>query len=238
MGTIVPAVLPSSRDDLEAKLELFARMPSVDRVQIDVVDGQYAEPASWPYTEPGTLGILQSHGEALPRLETIAYEIDLMCLDALEAAGEWLALGASRLTFHARTPAEVPQLVAAAHRRYGGDFIAEPFVSFGVALGIGEDAAPLDACLDNIDYVQFMGIASIGRQGEPFDARVFDAIKTFHAAHPDMPIQVDGGISSANAKRLLALGVSNLIVGSAILDAPDPRATFIELENLSSPYGV
>ena len=36
----------------------------------------------------------------LPALDHIAYEIDLMCFDAEQAADAWLKLGATRLTFH------------------------------------------------------------------------------------------------------------------------------------------
>ena len=42
MSLIVPAVLPSSLEDLKEKLALFAKLPAVSRVQIDVVDGKFA----------------------------------------------------------------------------------------------------------------------------------------------------------------------------------------------------
>src|SRR5674476_869890 len=106
MSLVVPAVLPTSREDLEEKLALFARISSVERVQIDVVDGKFATPASWPYSAKATQGTpypeleaMVQKGEMLPYLDHLAYEIDLMCLDVEQAAEAWLALGASRLTF-------------------------------------------------------------------------------------------------------------------------------------------
>ena len=49
MTLIVPAVIPVSQEDLEEKLGKLAAIPEITEVQIDVVDGRYASPASWPY---------------------------------------------------------------------------------------------------------------------------------------------------------------------------------------------
>ena len=66
MGLVVPAVLASSRKDFEEKLALFAQLPSVSRIQIDVVDGRFASPASWPYTAGAELGGMVERGDMLP----------------------------------------------------------------------------------------------------------------------------------------------------------------------------
>ena len=232
MSIIVPAVLPSSHADLEEKLALIARIPSVSRVQIDVVDGKFAEPASWPHTTLKELRDMVERGEMLPYLDRFAYEIDLMCIDAEHMAEAWLAIGASRLTFHAESTTDLLRLLASARRRYGD------FVSFGVALNLKSDIALIEQSIGEIEYVQFMGIARIGRQGQPFDRRVLEKVRVLHLRHPEVKIQVDGGVSLDNARRLIALGVSNLIVGSALLSARDPAATLALFEALQGPYGV
>lgn len=232
MGLVVPAVLPSSREDLEEKLALFARIPSVSRVQIDVVDGHFASPASWPYSAPGELQDWAKRGIALPSPDRITYEIDLMCHDAERAAGAWLSLGAARLTFHAESATDLPRLIASARVRYGD------LVSFGLAINIASDLALLEPHLGKIEYVQFMGIARIGRQGQPFDRRVFEKVRAFRTLHPEVPVQVDGGVTLESAKRLLVLGVSNVVVGSGILKAKDPATAFARFEALESPFGV
>lgn len=239
MSIVVPAVLPSSREDLEEKFALFARIPSVSRIQIDVVDGRFASPASWPYTAPQELETMVQKGEMLPHLDRIAYEIDLMCLDAERDAAKWLALGATRLTFHAETATDLPRLLAGARRRYGaGAGFIPGLVSFGLALNIASDLALIEPCLGEIDYIQFMGIARIGRQGQPFDRRVLEKVRVFHGRHPEVSLQVDGGVSLESARELIALGVSGLVVGSGILRASDPAAALAAFENLRNPYGV
>ena len=232
MGLIVPAVLPSSRKDFEEKLALLAAIPGVSRIQIDVVDGKFAKPASWPYTAPAELFDRAERRDALPHLDRLEYEIDLMSHDAEHAAAVWLALGATRLTFHAEASTDAPRLLAYARRRYGH------IVSFGLALNIATDLLHVERSLTDVDYVQFMGITKIGRQGQLFDHRVLDKIKLFKQRHPDIPVQVDGGVSLENARRLIMLSVSDLIVGSGIVRAADPAASFARFEALESPYGV
>lgn len=244
MNLVVPAVLPVSRKDLEEKLALLAHIPSVNRVQIDVVDGTFATPASWPFSANATKGTpseldeMVQKGEMLPHLDRFEYEIDCMCLDANQAVSAWLALGATRLTFHAESAADLPQFLASIRQRYGEGGFASGLISFGLALNIASDLALLEPCLGEIEYVQFMGIAQIGRQGQPFDERVFEKVRIFHSRHPEVPIQVDGGISLQNAKELLVAGVSTLIIGSRILRASDPAAASAEFEALQTPYGV
>lgn len=233
MSLVVPAVLPSSREDLEEKLGRFAHIPTVSRVQIDVVDGRFATPASWPYSAPQELHDMVAHGEMLPNLHQISYEIDLMCLDAEHAADEWLALGASRLTFHAESLINLPRSLPSIHKRYGSDV-----VSFGIALNIATDLAMIKPILSQIEYVQFMGITTIGRQGQIFDRNVLDKVKRFREWYPKIPVQIDGGVSLLNAHELVALGVSNVVVGSALLRSPDLAAEIKKFETLQTPFGV
>ncbi len=225
VASIVPAVLPRSYAELEEELALFSRLPTIARVQIDAVDGRFASPASWPYAPGDDLSGLRRSGGMLPYLDALEYEIDLMCLDAETVAGDWLALGASRLTFHAESLFDISRFLAVVQNRYGDEEggVAS-LVSFGLALGIESDVALLEQHLGSIDYVQFMGIDSIGKQGQPFDARVLERVRSFHAAHPEVPVQVDGGVSVERAQELAAAGVSDLVIGSAILKASDPAA--------------
>lgn len=237
MSLVVPAVLASSRKDFEEKLALFARLPSISRIQVDAVDGHFAAPASWPYTADAELGGMVERGEMLPELHRLEYEIDLMCFDAERAAGDWLALGASRLTFHAESVPDLSRLIASLRKRYGGgaDLALTSLVSFGLALNIASPTALIEPYLADIEYVQFMGIARIGVQGEAFDRRVLEKISTFRARHPDIAVQVDGGVSLQTAKELLRFGVSSLVVGSAILRAADPSAAVAAFEMLENP---
>lgn len=232
MSFVSPAVLPSSHKDLEEKLSLFSTFPHISHVQIDVVDGRFAFPPSWPYTGPVEFKSLIRSGYMLPFLERVTYEIDLMCEDAHQAADSWLRLGATHLTFHVESVPDFSEFLPRV-RNYYGDV-----VSFGLALNLDTDIAHVEQNIDMIDYVQFMGIAKIGVQGQPFEPRVYERIRAFHRRYPHIQIQVDGGVTLKNAKQLLVSGVSRLVVGSAILKAEDPVRAFVAFEELRGPFGV
>ena len=233
MGLIVPAVLPTSHDDLAEKLRRFSTIPGVSHIQIDVVDGRFASPATWPYTAPGDMPAMIKKGDMLPHLDRIAYEIDLMCLDTERATEDWLALGASRLTLHAESIMGIPKSLGLLKRRFG-----DVSAVFGLALNVTSELSLIEPCLDQVEYVQFMGIASIGKQGQLFDRRVLEMIRLFRLRHPDMPVQVDGGVTYEVARELIGLGVTNLVVGSALLRAPDAAAELRRFEELQTPFGV
>jgi ribulose-phosphate 3-epimerase len=235
MSIVVPAVLPANKKDLEDKLAFFASLPPVSRVQIDVVDGKFVGSASWPYTAMSEMDVQIQRGETLPYLEHIEYEIDFMCLDAPRAIGKWIALGATRFVIHAGTAPDLPRCIGDIRKRYG---TAEAGIKLGVAVPVTSDVALLDSCISNIEFVQCMGIAQIGRQGEPFDERVLQKIRAFHAKHPEVPLQVDGGVSLLTAGKILSLGVSHLIVGSALLRADNPLAVISALDALYDPCGA
>ena len=239
MGLLVPAVLPASRVELEADLALFAKMPLVTRVQIDTVDGRFASPASWPYTDIAEFRAMLEGGQMLPSLERFEYEIDLMCLDAERAGDAWLSLGATRLTFHAESTTDLPRLLARMHARHtaGVGFLPR-LVSFGIALNQGSDLAFIESALPQADYVQFMGIKRIGLQGQPFDTRTLDRIRAFRTRYPDTQVQVDGGVKLGIAHELAQLGVTNVIVGSDLLRAKDPLAEAAAYADLENPFGV
>lgn len=235
MSIVVPAVLPSSLEDLETKLALFAEIPAVSRVQIDLVDGKFATPASWPYALQTRAGI---QGGLLPSVDRIAYEMDLMCFDAESVSDVWVSRGVSRLTFHAESFMDTTRSLASIRARYGCDTFSCDLIAIGLAVNVASDLALIEPYIDSIDYVQFMGIAKIGRQGQPFDRRVLEKVRLFRLRHPEMPVQVDGGVSLESARELIALGVSNLVVGSAILRADNPAAEMEKFEALRSSWGV
>lgn len=237
MGIIVPAIIPTSKQDLEEKLAILAG--TCEDVQVDIVDGVYAKPASWPYladtAEPSRM---LADGELLPHAGEFRFEIDLMSGDPESAAGIWIGLGASRITVHAESTRFLPRFLENTDSVYGHDKDFSGLLSFGVAIGADTDIGLIEPFLGRINYVQFMGIRTIGHQGEPFSPSVIPRIAAFRKKHPSVEITVDGGVTRENAPKLLAAGVSRLVVGSAIWKAPDPLAAYRELAALTQVHGI
>ncbi len=238
MGSIIPAVVPRSKEDLEITLARFNGLASC--VQIDVIDGQFAAPASWPYTS-GTASLTQlvTLGTGLPFWGPLTFDIDLMVRDPEETLDDWIQLGASRITVHAESTQYLGDLLKRFDQTYGHEHgFSTGLIEIGIAVNLSTDVSLIEPYLSNIDYVQFMGIDHIGHQGEPFDRRTVERVHAFHKKHPDVEIQVDGGVSRRTAPDLLSAGAHRLVVGSALLTAPDLKEEYRALEALTTEYGI
>jgi ribulose-phosphate 3-epimerase len=55
---------------------------------------------------------------------------------------------------------------------------------------------------------------------------------------PELPIQVDGGISVKTAAAVTGAGASLLVAGSAIFHAPDPAEAYREIEQAARAAGT
>lgn len=227
--------MPTSREDLNARLDRLRGI--TDEVEIDMVDGRFAAPATWPYSHPDA-SIFEGD-DPFPELNHFKFIVDLMVEEPEPAIEQWVRAGASRITVHAETTHRLPDIIRNFQVKYGHDKgFATGLLSFGLAINIGTDTSLIEPYLDRCDYVQFMSIARIGKQGEPFDERVLPKIHAFHRKYPDMPIQADGGVSRATAQRLIDVGASRFIVGSALWNAPDMKAEMQEFSDIAETHGL
>jgi ribulose-phosphate 3-epimerase len=231
MSIIIPAILVESREELDKTLARLSPIPQIEAVQIDIVDGAFASPPSWPYA-----------GNAeweLPMTERFRYDLDLMIREPESSAARWIELGAGSITLHAESTKTLSDTVATFKKRYGHEAgLTSGLLSLGIALNIDTPLNVLSPIISDIDYVQLMGIAHIGRQGEPFDKRVIPKIKELRTLHPGTPVYIDGGVSLQSAPDLLSAGASRLIVGSALLRADSIEAELTAFESLGEQYGI
>ncbi len=51
----------------------------------------------------------------------------------------------------------------------------------------------------------------------------------------DVMIQVDGGVDTGNAGKLIEAGVDVLVAGNAVFSSADPKVTIRQLKHLSRP---
>ena len=235
MATIIPAILASTKEEVAQKL-LHARDFATE-VQLDVVDGSFASPSTWPYS-----GQQFTHGgvvSPLPHADDLCIELDLMIDDPEKTLHTWMAIGARKILFHLESTTQMKQILDTLHTEYGYEKgFMEHALQVGIAINQETRLELLEPYLEHIDYVQFMGIKRIGVQSQPFSKEVLSSIRVFRQKHPNTRIQVDGGVSVQTAPALLALGVSRLVVGSAIWNTEHPERAYTQLQSLAEQYGL
>lgn len=216
---IIPAILPYSRHELDCTLEKVDTFAQA--IQLDVVDGVFATPASWPYNCPSCEDSL-----ALIDFRNHVVELDLMIKDPEDALDMWLGTHPQRIVVHVESTQNLPAVLAHA--------VAHTY-QLGLSFNNDTDLALLsDIDPTHFDYVQLMGIETIGVQGQPFDERVLSRIEFLKKTYPNLPIQIDGSVDSDTIQKLKAAGADRFVVGSAIIAAPDPHASFVALTNMIS----
>lgn len=216
---IIPAILPRSLADLTEHLE---RIRGISRkVQIDLVGGGFfTRNRSWPFRDRASFTALLKKEKALPYWTEFDTEIDLMVKNAKDIALTFVGFHAARVIVHTQNEGALEAAQAVSDYDEEG----RPFsIGVGVALPAHSSLDELEPFLHLMDFVQVMGIDREGRQGEPFDphAQALSLVSALRIKYPELPIQVDGGVSLKNARALARAGASRLVVGSAIFGAKD-----------------
>lgn len=235
MIEIIPAIMPDSADDLRAKARKVKDY--VGLVQIDIMDGVYVSSKSWPYLQGGTqkdeyFAALMRQDEGLPYWDTLDYELDLMIQAPERHLSEWLPLGASRLIFHIESILDKDlffrgELFEGEARTIAGETIIE----VGLAIDPGTNIQEIFPYVPKVDFVQCMGIAKIGYQGQPFDERALLHIERLRREFPDLTISVDGAVNRNTARVLKDAGVTRLVSGSAIFNSEDVERAIFTLKD-------
>jgi len=229
MTEVIPAVLAKDYNDLRQKIANVVNIAHV--VQIDICDGKFVESKSWPMdkNDAESVALILDEQEGLPYWENLDFEFDLMVKDSIKQFDFFVRLGAKRIIFHleAEDEKELKDFINAI------DPYTRENLEIGIAINTTTPIDKLDTYINSIDFVQCMGIAHIGFQGEGFDERVLAQIKGLKEKYSDLIISVDGSVNEDTAPLLVEAGASRLVVGSVLLRSFDVKETMKELENLS-----
>lgn len=225
MVEIIPAIMPKDYDDLDEAMSIFVGV--VPLVQLDIMDGKFVPARTWPYPKDAHFDAIVAEEEGMPRWEDINFEVDLMVSDPESVVSKWVSAGASRIIVHVETMKNSIEDFQAIR-----DAVPEGLIELGLAINTTTPLSVIEPYLDRIDFVQCMGIARIGFQGEVFDERVIENVRALRAKYPELPISIDGSVNFDTARSLVDAGATRLVAGSVILEADDFTQAIAEMESL------
>jgi len=148
-------------------------------------------------------------------------DVHLMIVHPEKYIPRFAETGASMISFH---------LEAAEEEGSDPAEIIDSIHDLGVKAGLAIDPdVPVDRLfpyLKKADYVLLMSVFA-GFGGQKFIEETYDRVRTVKAEilrqGADCKIEVDGGVSSANADALADAGVEIFVAGSAVFKAADPE---------------
>lgn len=231
MIEIVPAILPKDYEEMKNKIALVRGI--VPLVQIDLCDGIFVPSRTWPFLTGGmgdfNFQRILNEEEGMPFWEDIDFELDLMVSDAVPNFDIYSKLGPKRIIFHLEAVGDLEEFK---NFLEGLDIYIRDSIEIGVAINSTTSVEKLFPLINHLDFVQCMGIARIGFQGQEFDPKVLENIRILKKKDPNLTVSVDGAVGFETAPKLIEAGADRLTVGSVIFRSEDIRGTIEELQNL------
>ncbi len=210
---LAPSILSADFTRLGEALQ-FLEASGADTVHVDVMDGRFVPNI--------TLGMPVV--AALRKATKLPIDCHLMIVEPSRYALEFVEAGADWVSVHQEAD---PHLHRTLHA------IRAKGAKAGVVLNPSTPVETLADLVDDFDFVLLMSV-NPGFGGQSFIPRVLDKVRRLDALRTERQapflIQVDGGVGTANAARLVEAGADCLVAGNAVFKAADPSQAVKDLQ--------
>ena len=189
-----------------------------DLIHVDVMDGHFVP----------NLTIGPPVVSALHRRAHVPLDVHLMIEEPDRYIDAFADAGAAMISVHVE---------AATHLHRTITHIKERGVLAGAVLNPSTPVAALEDIASELDFALVMSV-NPGFGGQHFikgsDAKITRVRRLLDAVGNSGPVEVDGGVDSGNAARLVAAGAEILVAGAAIFGTPDPEVATRALREAAS----
>ncbi len=215
MPIIAPSLLASNFLNLQAECNML-NQSNADWYHLDVMDGRFVPNISF-----GPMLI-----EFFSKATTKVCDVHLMIEEPEKYAEAFKKAGANILTVHIEACRNL-------HRNI--QQIKELGMQAGVAINPHTPVESLKDILADIDLVCMMSV-NPGFGGQSFIPYTLTKIKQLRKMIDEkslnVKIEIDGGVTLANAKTILDAGADVLVAGNTVFKSADPIATIAQLKAL------
>jgi ribulose-phosphate 3-epimerase len=151
-------------------------------------------------------------------------DVHLMIVNPDKFIKTFAAIGANVLTVHYEVCDHLHRTLAT---------IKQEGMKAGIALNPHTSVHLLSDVLNDLDLVCIMSV-NPGFGGQSFIEHTFEKVKQLahlrKVSDANFLIEIDGGVSSINARKLLDAGADVLVVGSFVFKSENPKQTIADLK--------
>jgi len=217
---IAPSILAADFANLQSEIEML-NQSEADWIHLDVMDGRFVPNISFgiPVTK------------AINRIAKKPLDIHLMIVEPEKYLQDFKNAGADTISVH---------LEACDHLHRTIHQIKESGCKAGVAINPHTSVNLLEEVIADIDLVCLMSV-NPGFGGQKFIHHTYEKTKKLKeiikANNSKALIEIDGGVNSENAPKLLSLGADVLVAGNFVFSAPDPVKIIADLKGIKKGIG-
>ena len=213
MPIIAPSLLASNFLNLESECKMLNES-NADWYHLDVMDGRFVPNISY-----GPMLV-----EVFRKATTKICDVHLMIEDPGNYAEAFKKAGADILSVH---------IEACPHLHRNIQQIKSLGMQAGVAVNPHTPVESLKDILADIDLVCLMSV-NPGFGGQSFIPYTLTKIKQLRKMIDDqllnVKIEIDGGVTVANAKSIIDAGAHVLVAGNTVFKSADPKSTIAALK--------
>jgi ribulose-phosphate 3-epimerase len=207
MHKIAPSILAADFLHLADDVEIVNKY--ADIFHLDIMDGTFVPNISFGFPVV----------EAISKVAEKPMDVHLMIVEPWKYVERFASIGVSMLSFHYEAALDKTNETLSLIRSFG--------MEAGLVINPDVPVETLFPYLGELDYVLLMSVFA-GFGGQKFIESTYGRIamlkERIESEGLDIPIEVDGGVSPANAGALEEVGAGILVAGSSVFRAEDPEA--------------